>query len=164
MYNPAAFPHPRPSFVEPVPVPAGSPLDPPTVCVEIAANWVPYVLGGLLQLALPTTWITTSDADQLDILGRVQDLLDAIGTAGACMQAGGHLVTIPAGSATGAYSVVFAQPFPSAPIVVVSENSGLYIASMRNVTLAGCDLVATANVDQVADVTTTVSYIARVAP
>lgn len=163
MYDPLSYPRPRSSFVEPVRTPAGSPLDPPTVCVELAAAWLPYVVGALTQLCLPTTWITTNDAALIDILSRVQDLIDAVGTAGACMQAGQHVVTIAAGGAVGAYSVVFVQPFAVAPVVVVSESSGLYIASMRNVTVDGCDLVATANVDQRADATTTVSYIARVA-
>lgn len=48
------------------------------------AEWLPYVIGGLLQLAQPSSWNVSPSALQA-LLRDVQDLLDEFGQAGACV-------------------------------------------------------------------------------
>jgi hypothetical protein len=47
-------------------------------------DWIPLVLGACMQLTQPTTWITSTSDELADVLGRVADLLAAIGTAVPC--------------------------------------------------------------------------------
>lgn len=161
MYDPLFARYNRGSFTEPVAPPTGLASDPPLVCVEVAASWVPFIVGALQQLCQPTTWIYADQAALIDILGRVQDLLALIGTAGACMEAGSVSVTIPAGAATGLSVVTFPAAMTAAPIVVVSESTGLYIASADTITSAGFHAHITANVPVIADSIATFSWIAR---
>ena len=162
VYDRAFAQYQRPSFVEAVRIPDGLYNTLPTFCVEIAESWRPYLLGALLQLAQPSTWIAANDTELYDILGRVQDLLGAVGAAGACMQSGSTAITIPAGSATATAAVVFPAPFTAAPVLVASESTGLYIASAVDITAAGCTLAITSNVVLRVDGVSTVSWIASV--
>ena len=162
VYDRAFAPYQRPSFVEAVRIPDGLYNTLPTFCVEIAESWRPYLLGALLQLAQPSTWIAADDTELYDILGRVQDLLGAVGAAGACMQSGSTAITIPAGSATATVPVVFPAPFTAAPVLVAGESTGLYIASAVDITAAGCTLAITSNVALRLDGVSTVSWIASV--
>ena len=162
VYDRAFAPYQRPSFVEAVRIPDGLYNTLPTFCVEIAESWRPYLLGALLQLAQPSTWIAADDTELYDILGRVQDLLGAVGAAGACMQSGSTAITIPAGSATATAAVVFPAPFTAAPVLVAGESTGLYIASAVDITAAGCTLAITSSVTLRVDGVSTVSWIASV--
>jgi len=162
VYDRAFAPYQRPSFVEAVRIPDGLYNTLPTFCVEIAESWRPYLLGALLQLAQPSTWIAADDTELYDILGRVQDLLGAVGAAGACMQSGSTAITIPAGSATATAAVVFPAPFTAAPVLVAGESTGLYIASVVDITATGCTLAITSNVTLRVDGVSTVSWIASV--
>jgi hypothetical protein len=72
------------SYINPVVPPTTDPCDAPTVSVCINQDWIPYVCGALSQLCQPTTWITSSDADLIDVLERVTHLISAIGTAMPC--------------------------------------------------------------------------------
>ena len=162
MYDRAFAPYQRPSFVEPVRIPDGLYNTLPTFCVEIAESWRPYLLGALLQLAQPSSWIAANDTELYDILGRVQDLLGAVGAAGACMQAGSRAITIPAGSATATVNLVFPGPFTAPPVLVANESTGLYIASALDITATGCTLAITSSVTLRLDGASTVSWIASV--
>lgn len=73
------------SYINPVVPPATDACDPPTVSVCINQAWIPYICGALSQLAQPSTWIVGSNAELLDVLERVADLIDAIGTAVPCV-------------------------------------------------------------------------------
>lgn len=74
----------RGTYVEPVVDPGTEPAADPVVCLRINASWIPYVIGCVLQLDQPAAW--TADAAALpDLLGRVQDLVNQIGTAGVCV-------------------------------------------------------------------------------
>lgn len=164
MYDPDFSKYGRGSFAGPVPVPTGPALDSPIVCVEIAAVWLPYITGALSQLAAPTTWITDTDVALWDILGKVQDLITAIGEAGACMVAGTQALTVTAGNATAAIGVLFPMPFTAPPVVVVSESTGSLIASVETVAATGFTARLTANVATSIDMPSLVSWVARVAP
>lgn len=164
MYDPDFARYNRGSFAEPVPTPPGSAFDAPTVCLEVAASWLPYITGALSQLAQPSTWITDTDMSLWDILGRVQDLIAAIGEAGACMQAGTQALTVTAGNAAAVIGVLFPTPFSVAPVVVVSESTGLLIASVETVAATGFTASITANVPTSVDMPCLVSWLARVAP
>jgi len=83
VYNPTPNWQQQGSFVEPVPIPASHPGDSPLVTVQINAGWIPYVLGGVWQLAQPTTWIDTGGSAITDVLHDVQDLMSLFGGAPA---------------------------------------------------------------------------------
>jgi hypothetical protein len=63
------------SFQEPVPLPAGLPGDPPFVTVCFNQDWLPYVLGCLFQLALNTSWQTSTQAELDNALGQANNLI-----------------------------------------------------------------------------------------
>lgn len=84
MYNPLPNWRNQASFIEPVAIPAEHPGDAPLVCVPINQSWIPYVLGGVWQLAQPSTWIDTGGSSVSDVLHDVQDLMGTIGNAGPC--------------------------------------------------------------------------------
>lgn len=74
----------RASFVQPVAPPDVEPDASPLVCIALNADWLPYVVGALMQLAQPSTW-DTSDAGVLQTtLFRVMALIDLIGSAAGC--------------------------------------------------------------------------------
>jgi hypothetical protein len=74
----------RASFVQPVAPPDVEPDASPLVCIALNADWLPYVVGALMQLAQPSTW-DTSDAGLLQTtLFRVMALIDLIGSAAGC--------------------------------------------------------------------------------
>ena len=71
--------------MNPVVPPSTQVCDAPTVSVCINAAWLPFVCGALSQLAQPTTWQVSSQAELDDVLDRVADLISAIGTAVPCV-------------------------------------------------------------------------------
>jgi Collagen triple helix repeat (20 copies) len=74
----------RGSFRQPVVPPDVEPDASPLVCIALNADWLPYVVGALMQLAQPSTW-DTSDAGVLQTtLFRVMALIDLIGSAAGC--------------------------------------------------------------------------------
>lgn len=82
MFLDKGFPHPLPSFPRPVP---GVLIDPGSgtlVCAAFNVAWLPYVLGALTQLALPSTWDIHDPALLQTQLGRVQDLISLF--SGVC--------------------------------------------------------------------------------
>lgn len=83
MYNPVPNAQQQGSFLEPVPIPASHPGDTPLVTVQINSGWIPYCLGGLWQLAQPTSWIDTGGTSVPDVLHDVQDLMSLFGGAPA---------------------------------------------------------------------------------
>lgn len=72
------------SFPERVAPPDGLPSDTPTVCVQFAQAYLPYVLGALTQLCQPTVWDVADATAMADTLGNMQDLLAIFGTAVGC--------------------------------------------------------------------------------
>ena len=163
MYDPDWSRYNIGSFREAVNPPHGLFDAAPTVCVEVASAWLPYIVGALSQLAQPSTWITDTDVALWDVLGRVQDLIEAVGTAGACMQAGTQPMDVSAGNAEAVIVVTFPQPFTVPPVVVVSESTGVLIASASSVSLTQFTLSITANVPTIVDMPSVVSWVARLA-
>lgn len=64
-----------PSFPFPVDPPTSRPDDGPLFQVCVNADWLPFIAGSLKQLLLGATWNYATDADLLDIQGRVFDLI-----------------------------------------------------------------------------------------
>jgi len=81
VYNPLPNWQQQGSFVEKVPIPASHPGDSPLVTVQINSAWIPYCLGGIWQLAQPSTWIDTGGSAITDVLYDVQDLMGLFGGA-----------------------------------------------------------------------------------
>lgn len=71
------------SFVTPVPAPNAEPGAAPTVCVQFAAAWLPYVLGGLYQLTQPSAWDPASPGFAA-AQGQAQGLMAIFSEAGVC--------------------------------------------------------------------------------
>ncbi len=163
MYDPIAGRLPRGSFSEPVVPPTTGSLDLPLACLQVNRDWLPYIEGALQQLALPSTWIVADDNALWDILSRVQDLLGEWGNSEACLQMGTQEITIGSGTATATHVVTLPQPFTVAPVAVVSESTGLYIASVDGTTESTVTLRITASVPVIVDSTALVSWIAGVA-
>lgn len=63
------------SFQQPVPIPAALPGVSPFVTVCFNADWLPYILGCLFQLTLPTTWQATTDSELNQALGEANNLI-----------------------------------------------------------------------------------------
>ena len=161
MWIPEQVRGPRSSFPVPVPDPGTEPLTGPNlVCVEFDQAWAKYAAGAISQLVQPTTWRGT-DAQVLDLQARATELLTAIGNAQVCMEAGRVLVTISAGAAVGTVDVTFPMEFPDIPVVVVSENSGIYIASANSVATTGFAAHLTAAEEVLVDSSATLSWLAR---
>ena len=72
------------TYVESVSDPGTAPADDPVVCFRINQSWVPYMVGCALQLLQPAAW-TADSAALPDLLGRVNDLLNIIGTSEVCV-------------------------------------------------------------------------------
>lgn len=153
----------RTSYVRPVSLPSGDPGAPPTVGVEIAAEWIPYICGSLTQLLLPTTWDTADPATLITVLERVADLIALIGTAGPSMQSGTVTLTIAAGDASASGLVTFPSPFSSTPVVVTSADTGQVVAAAAAVSDTAVVLSVTAAVPALATTNVVVSWLARVA-
>lgn len=77
----------RGSFREPVPPPDADICDPPLVCLSFNASWARLLAGAATQLAQPSTWLVSSEAERTAALQRATDLIAEIGTAMACVSA-----------------------------------------------------------------------------
>lgn len=162
MYEPQAGTFARGSFREPVVPPTTGSLDLPLACLTVNTSWLPYIMGALQQLSLPSTWVVADDTALWDILARVQDLLGQWGNSEACRQMGIQSITIPSGSATATHVVTFPTAFDDSPAVVASESTGLYIASVDSTSTTTVTLRITASVPVIVDSPAVVSWIAGV--
>jgi hypothetical protein len=70
------YPQPFGSFRWPVDPPGIDPNSEPRVCVGFNEAWLPYILGCLLQLQLPTTWCNSTDADKILVIKQSEKLFD----------------------------------------------------------------------------------------
>ena len=156
-------PWPQGSFVEAVAIPAAAPTDGPLLYLPCSATWVPYVLGAMMQLMLPSTWATTDPAALREVQTQVTDLMAAWSAEGGDVEAGSTTVTIPAGTAEGSAEQTFASGHTVAPIVVTGTAGGDYIPSADTVSATGFRAVLTAPTPVVSDVTALVSWLAKVA-
>jgi hypothetical protein len=75
----------RTSYREALPDPGTDLIGASTVCAQLPASAIPYMIGSLLQLLQPPAWAITDRARMSEVLGQVTDLIIALGTAGACM-------------------------------------------------------------------------------
>ncbi len=148
-------------YYEQLPIPSAAPTDDPQVCISLNPAWVPYLAGAAMDLLQRSTWDSIDPAVLLEVIGQATDLLAIIGNAGVCMQAGTASVTISSGQSVGTAVITFPVPFASTPVVVVSIDSGLYIAGKESLTASGFTATLTARFAVGADSTDTLSWIAR---
>ena len=73
------------SYREALPDPGTDLAGGASVCLQIPATAIPYIVGSLLQLLQPPAWHIADQARMTEVLGQVTDLILAIGTAGPCM-------------------------------------------------------------------------------
>ena len=73
-----------PSFRQPVTPPTAEVCDAPTVCLSFNVQYLPIVLGALLQGLQPSTWLVDNDTDREIALRRWSDLLGEVGSAVPC--------------------------------------------------------------------------------
>jgi hypothetical protein len=169
VWNPSEWAVQQGSYGNPVTPPTSGPRDGPTVCIEVNAEWIPYMCGSLLQLAQPSTWDVATRDDLLDILFRVTDLIDLVGTAMPCpspaplSEAGLRFLTIAAGTGSISGAVDFTAPFTGAPIVLASCDNPALLITVEDATPTGCTLTIAAAVDVDSDTTAGCSWFA-VAP
>jgi len=149
------------SYYSPVDIPVAGPLDAPLRCASINDEWLKYVAGALSQLRLPVAWRYTTNAQLDDVMGDVDVLIAAIGAADWCMQSGTVSLTILAGNATQGAHVTFPHSFASTADVVVSESTGLYVASSSSPSASGVDVAITSNVPLLANGTALLTWLAR---
>lgn len=71
----------RSSYLMPVNDPGTGPEDLPVATLQINRSWLPYLTGVLTQLLQTEAWDALSTAQQQDLIGRVNDLIDLIGCA-----------------------------------------------------------------------------------
>lgn len=71
------------SYPTPVPAPNAEPGAAPTVCVQFAGAWLPYVLGALFQLTQPSAWLAGSPG-YAAAQAQAQGLMAIFGEAGVC--------------------------------------------------------------------------------
>lgn len=158
MWDPDAW-DVRPSYVEPVADPGTAPGDYPRVCLSISAAWIPYILGALTQLAQPKAWAVAAGALP-DLLGRVQDLIAMIGSAGSCVmtQYGRASILIPAGQASAGTPVSFRVAYAAPPIVGVASGDGKLHSWFADVTADGFTVNLDADTSVVSDTSGTVDW------
>jgi hypothetical protein len=75
----------RSSYTEALPDPGTNLVGATSVCAQIPATAIPYIVGSLLQLLQPPAWAISDPTRMAEVLGQVTDLILALGTAGACM-------------------------------------------------------------------------------
>jgi len=126
--------------------PGTDPTDGPLVCVHFNKEWLPLVLGSLLQLCEPVSWAITDPGTLADVLGRATELLNLFGQAGLCpVQEDGVLaLTIPAGDASVSGDIVFSLTYATPPLVDCSGDNPDLIATWGDVTTFGFTLTITA--------------------
>lgn len=141
----ARFP-PKPSFTQAVPAPSTDPGSGPLICVHFNQEWLPVVLGALLQLCQPPSW-AVDDPDALNtVLGRATLLLDMFGQAELCpvTEDGIVTLTITAGNASASTTITFVQTYATAPLVDCSCDNPDLISSWSDVSTTGATLTITA--------------------
>jgi hypothetical protein len=85
VWNDSPFARAVSSFPEPVAIPAVLDTNAsPRVCVQFASEWLPYVVGCLMQLVQPTTWATEDPATLYGAQEAATRLIETFGTAGVC--------------------------------------------------------------------------------
>src|SRR5690348_1323194 len=85
MWDPAKPWNQQGSYVQPVTPPAAHPSAAPRVCVSFNQDWLPYVLGSLLQLCQPSSWEVADETARSAALLDAQELLFQIAAAEGCM-------------------------------------------------------------------------------
>lgn len=150
-----------PSFGEPIADPGTEPTAGPLVCVALNYSWRAILAGCALQVCQPPSWAITDPDLLADVLRRSMDLLYLVATAGPCVQSATVDITILTGNAYAEATVTFPQAYGDTARVVVSESTGLYIASVSSSSSTGCVMRITARFNVLVDSTATVTWMAQ---
>lgn len=84
MWNPTENWQAQSSYAEHVTPPSSEPDATPLVCVQFNQNWLPYILGSLLQLTQPAAWAASSPAALQTVLDQATRLVEVFGEAALC--------------------------------------------------------------------------------
>lgn len=85
MWDDGPYAHPVSSYRAPVAIPAE--LDtgaPPRVCVQFNAEWLPYIVGSLMQLVQRTTWDAADESTLFAVQSAATRLIETFGLAEEC--------------------------------------------------------------------------------
>lgn len=86
MWDTKPWTAPRTSFPRPIAAPVSGPCDPPLVCLQINASYIPYIAGAMSQLVQRTTWTAATEDDLQQILANMTQAIEIVGTAVQCSQ------------------------------------------------------------------------------
>lgn len=86
MWDPRSWVQARPSFPRAIAAPAAAPCDPPLVCLQVNAEYIPFMAGALSQLTQRTTWLAPDEDTLQGILANMTWLVELVGTAVQCNQ------------------------------------------------------------------------------
>lgn len=75
---------PQGSYNRPVPIPTSAPGDLPLLCLQVNVEWMPYILGCLKQLMLPSTWGDVRDPVAQAATYAANDLIALFAEAADC--------------------------------------------------------------------------------
>ncbi len=85
MYPPTDFPKPTPAFQSPLPVPTNDPDEGTQWCVQFNEDYLPLVVGALLELTNQATWDTTDPDVSLLAQNRAMSRIALFQTGASCM-------------------------------------------------------------------------------
>jgi hypothetical protein len=157
---------PYPSFTQPAPAPEIDPGSGPFICVHFNPEWLPVVLGSLLQLTQPSSW-DEADPDTLNtILGRATALMNIFSTAEACPVLDGGSVSGTVASRTPYqdFDVTFASTFTAAPVVVATGLTDKLDVTVSSITETGCTFRLSFATEVISDTSVSADWFAYQAP
>lgn len=157
----AAIP-PQASFTQKVADPGIDPGVGPLICVHFNREWLPVVLGALLQLCQPPSW-DVDDPDALNlVLGRATALLNAFSEAELCpvMESGTLGGTILSRTPYLDIPVVFTQTYSGAPVVLATSLTDKMDVSVVDLTATGCTFRLSFDTEVVSDTDVAANWMA----
>jgi hypothetical protein len=160
----AAF-APKPSFTQAVAAPSTDPGSGPFICAHFNREWLPVVLGALLQLCQPPSW-AVDDPDTLNtVLGWATELLNLFSEAGACptMESGTISGTVASRTPYVDLPVVFANTYATAPVVVATSLTARCDVTVSDISTTGCTFRLSFDTEVVADTDVAANWFAYLA-
>lgn len=152
----------KPSFTQQVAAPSTDPGSGPLICVHFNQEWLPVVLGALLQLTQPLSW-AEDDPDTLNtILGRATALMNLFSMAELCpvMEAGTVSGTVSSRTPYEDIDIAFAETYTGAPVVVATGLTDKLNVTVGNLTATGCTLRLSFDVEVVSDTAVGATWLA----
>jgi hypothetical protein len=151
------------SFTQPVADPGIDPGVGPLICVHFNRDWLPVVLGALLQLCQPPSWDVDDPDDLNTVLGRATALLNAFSEAELCpvMESGTLSGTILSRTPYLDIPVTFVQTYSGAPVVIASSLTDKMDVTIGDLTATGCTFRLSFDTEVVSDTAVAANWIAH---